>query len=163
MNQAVNPLSRQISGNHYKDLAIQPVMFAEINELTFCQGNVAKYLTRHRTKNGRADVEKAIHFAELMIEVAQPSWVLLLPLIKPHRLHEYAEKWEIMRQTLLGRSVQERCSVNRPAILPGIYSAVNKLDYLEASAIEAITYHPTLDNVQKGIQRMQELLRECYG
>jgi hypothetical protein len=34
---------------------------------------VIKYLTRHRTKNGAEDIQKAIHFLELLIELEYPE------------------------------------------------------------------------------------------
>ena len=43
-------LEKQVGGNHYKDCAIQPIEYIEKNNLTFCEGNIVKYVTRHRTK-----------------------------------------------------------------------------------------------------------------
>lgn len=58
----------QISGNHYKDLKIQPMEYALANKLDLAQGNVVKYVTRFRAKNGIEDLRKAIHCIELLIE-----------------------------------------------------------------------------------------------
>jgi hypothetical protein len=60
---------RQVGGDHYKNLAIQPVEYITANNLTFLEGNVVKYITRHSSKNGRADVEKAIHYCQLILEL----------------------------------------------------------------------------------------------
>ena len=68
-DEAFNALDKQVAGSHYKDLTIQPVEFIHANNLGFCEGNVVKYVTRWRDKNGVADLKKAIHYLELLIEL----------------------------------------------------------------------------------------------
>jgi hypothetical protein len=63
------PLGRQEGGSHYKDLAIQPVEYIHANALPFIEGSVVKYITRWRAKGGIADLRKAAHFIELLIEL----------------------------------------------------------------------------------------------
>lgn len=58
----------QVGGNHYKDLKIQPIEYIHANGLNFLEGNVVKYITRHRKKNGKQDLEKAKHCIDLLIE-----------------------------------------------------------------------------------------------
>lgn len=60
---------KQIGGDHYKDMAVQPVEYIHGNKLSFLEGNIVKYITRHRTKGGRADVEKALHYCELLLQL----------------------------------------------------------------------------------------------
>lgn len=62
-------LDKQVSGNHYKDCGIQPIEYIHANGLSYLEGNVIKYTTRHSKKNGRADIEKAIHYLELILEM----------------------------------------------------------------------------------------------
>lgn len=62
-------LDRQVSGNHYKGCKIQPIEYIHANDLDYFQGNVIKYTTRHKDKNGKADIEKAIHYLELILEL----------------------------------------------------------------------------------------------
>ena len=63
-------LEKQVGGNHYKDCKIQPVEFIVGNDLTFLEGNIIKYITRHRRKGeGRKDIEKVIHYAEMILEM----------------------------------------------------------------------------------------------
>ena len=62
-------LNKQVSGSHYKGLKIQPIEFIHANNLPFAEGCVIKYLTRWRDKGGIADLEKAKHFIELLIEL----------------------------------------------------------------------------------------------
>ena len=59
---------KQIGGSHYRSLKIQPSKFVIENELLFPEGNVIKYICRHRFKNGKEDLLKAIHFIEMIIE-----------------------------------------------------------------------------------------------
>ena len=59
---------KQIGGSHYKKMKIQPTKFVIENELLFPEGNVIKYICRHRFKNGKEDLLKAIHFIEMIIE-----------------------------------------------------------------------------------------------
>ena len=63
-------MNKQIGGTHYKDCAIQPIDYIVKNNLNFLEGNVVKYITRHKTKGeGRKDIEKVIHYAELILEL----------------------------------------------------------------------------------------------
>lgn len=64
-----SPLDKQVSGSHYKDKGIQPIVYIHANNLGFCEGNVIKYVTRHKDKNGAADIQKAIHYLELLLEL----------------------------------------------------------------------------------------------
>lgn len=60
--------SKQEGGSHYKEMAIQPTEFIHENSLDYFQGNVIKYVSRHKTKNGAEDVKKAIHYCQLILE-----------------------------------------------------------------------------------------------
>jgi hypothetical protein len=65
----VSALDTQVSGDHYKSLKIQPIEFIHANGIPFAEGSVIKYVTRWRDKGGLADLEKAKHFLELLIEL----------------------------------------------------------------------------------------------
>ena len=54
-DEAFNALEKQVAGNHYKDLPIQPVEYIHANALGYFEGNVIKYVSRWRNKNGVAD------------------------------------------------------------------------------------------------------------
>ena len=63
-------LKQQVGGEHYKGCKIQPVEYIHANGLDYLEGNVIKFITRHRTKGeGRKDIEKAIHYAQLILEM----------------------------------------------------------------------------------------------
>lgn len=62
------PSVKQEGGNHYKLLGIQPVEYIQANSLNFFEGNVVKYVTRHRSKNKAQDIKKAIHYLQLILQ-----------------------------------------------------------------------------------------------
>jgi len=62
-------LQKQEGGNHYKDFVIQPIEFIYKNNLGFCEGNIIKYVCRHRKKNGIEDLRKAKHYLEILAEL----------------------------------------------------------------------------------------------
>lgn len=68
----MSAFDKQVGGNHYKNMAIQPTEFCQKNKLNFCESVVIKYVCRHQDKNGRQDLEKAIHFLEMLIEMEYP-------------------------------------------------------------------------------------------
>ena len=69
----MDPYDKQVGGSHYKKMKIQPSKFVIENELLFPEGNVIKYICRHRFKNGKEDLEKAVHFIEMIIERDYPT------------------------------------------------------------------------------------------
>ena len=64
----MKPYDKQIGGSHYQDFKIQPSKFVIENELLYPEGCVIKYILRHRLKGKKQDLEKAIHFIEMIIE-----------------------------------------------------------------------------------------------
>lgn len=59
----------QIGGSHYKAKPIQPWDYIAANNLGYFEGNVVKYVSRHREKNGVTDLLKAKHYLEKLIEL----------------------------------------------------------------------------------------------
>ena len=64
---------KQIGGNHYKKYKIQPVEFIIKNNIGFVEGNIIKYILRFKDKGGIADLEKAKHYIELLIDSSKSS------------------------------------------------------------------------------------------
>ena len=60
--------SKQVGGDHYAVMKIQPIEFILANELGFCEGNVIKYLCRYKRKNGLEDLKKAKQYLDFLIE-----------------------------------------------------------------------------------------------
>lgn len=69
----VRAVDRQEGGNHYKDCAIQPIQYIFANELGFAEGNVIKYVSRWKAKNGVEDLRKARHYLDLLIEQVEAT------------------------------------------------------------------------------------------
>lgn len=71
----------QVGGTHYRN-GFQHWDLVAKYHLGYFEGQVSKYITRHRSKNGKQDVEKALHFLNKMIEVAQvpviPWWKIFV-------------------------------------------------------------------------------------
>jgi hypothetical protein len=61
---------KQVGGTHYKSFKLQHWDFVVRAGLGYLDGQVSKYVDRHRRKHGAQDVEKAIHFAEKLFEEA---------------------------------------------------------------------------------------------
>jgi hypothetical protein len=64
----------QVSGNHYKEMPIQPwaVMEAVLTHeefVGFLKGNILKYSLRAGRKEGSDDVNKAWHYKQKLMEV----------------------------------------------------------------------------------------------
>lgn len=67
----MSALEVQEGGDHYKTLKIQPIEYIHANGIAFAEGSVIKYVTRWRSKNGIADLKKARHFLDLLIELEE--------------------------------------------------------------------------------------------
>jgi|TARA_R110000803_G_scaffold51276_4_gene106091 hypothetical protein len=61
-------LDKQVDGTHYKGMKIQPAQFVNENQLLFAEGNAIKYICRHKLKGKRKDIEKAMHYLEMILE-----------------------------------------------------------------------------------------------
>ena len=63
-----NSLEDQIGGKHYRSMKIQPAEFINENKLFFAEGNAIKYICRHQSKGKAEDIEKAMHYLEMILE-----------------------------------------------------------------------------------------------
>lgn len=59
---------KQVGGNHYSKLKIDPYEYSMVNGLNPLQMNAIKYITRYPFKNGIEDLEKAKHTIDRLIE-----------------------------------------------------------------------------------------------
>jgi len=67
---------------HYTSNAIQPIDYIVANNMDFLEGNVVKYVTRYKSKNGLEDLRKALAYLDLLIareseDERKPSEVLM--------------------------------------------------------------------------------------
>ena len=60
-------LKQQVGGSHYQGCKIQPIEYITSNNLNFSEGNIVKYISRHRGKNKDEDIKKIIHYAKLIL------------------------------------------------------------------------------------------------
>lgn len=60
--------SKQIGGEHYSKLKIDPYEYSMVNGLNPLQMNAIKYITRYKDKNGVEDLKKSIHTINRLIE-----------------------------------------------------------------------------------------------
>lgn len=67
-NVTATVLDKQVGGNHYKKFKIQPAEFCHRNNIGYLEATAIKYLCRWRDKGGIQDLDKAIHFIELLKE-----------------------------------------------------------------------------------------------
>jgi hypothetical protein len=63
---------RQVGGGHYKN-QIQHWDFAASHDFDYFQGQITKYVTRWKKKNGLQDLLKAKHFLDKYIELNTPK------------------------------------------------------------------------------------------
>lgn len=59
---------RQVGGTHYTS-EIQHWDYVAANKLDYFQGQITKYITRWKKKNGVEDLKKARHFLDKYIEL----------------------------------------------------------------------------------------------
>jgi hypothetical protein len=67
----INKLEEMLSdegSEHYKHGSVQPAVFIRANDMPFFEGSAVKYIARHRhSKDGKRDLEKAIHYLRMII------------------------------------------------------------------------------------------------
>jgi hypothetical protein len=61
-------MSKQVGGDHYAKMKVQPIQFIVANDIPYREANAIKYICRHKNKNGKQDIEKAIHYLEMILE-----------------------------------------------------------------------------------------------
>ena len=83
-------LDIQVGGNHYKGLAYQPVQFSVDMCLNFIQGNIVKYVSRYKNKNGTEDLKKVLHYSQLGVELHPENFCLFSKV--EEKVGEFVEK-----------------------------------------------------------------------
>ena|GEM_PF-6298426 len=64
-----DPLRRQVGGDHYRSMAIQPAEFLRANGTPHIEGEAIYHILRHKQKAGAEDIRKAIHWLELILKL----------------------------------------------------------------------------------------------
>lgn len=66
----IKPDDRQVGGSHYKGTTYQHWDLAARANLGYFEGVITKYLVRYEKKAGLQDLDKADHYTEKLIELA---------------------------------------------------------------------------------------------
>ena len=53
---------------HYNQGSIEPIDYIVANKLSYCEGNVVKYISRWKFKNGVEDLKKAKQYIDFIID-----------------------------------------------------------------------------------------------
>ena len=83
-------LKKQVGGEHYKEMNVQPIELIASLELNFFQGNIVKYLSRRKGDDDITDWQKALHYCELAIKLDRKRNQLIETAIKDE-IRAYAE------------------------------------------------------------------------
>ena len=70
----MNNKKDNIKPDHYGDSGIDVIDFCQANNLDFMQGNVIKYITRYRKKNGLEDIRKAAEYINRILAAEYPEF-----------------------------------------------------------------------------------------
>lgn len=65
-----NANDRQVAGTHYRTSFQHWDLAAEL-DMGYFEGQITKYVTRHRSKKGKEDADKALHFAQKLLELVR--------------------------------------------------------------------------------------------
>jgi hypothetical protein len=73
VSKAIDTLETAVSGDdpinpNYYVGGIETTKYILSHKLNFCEGNIIKYVTRYKNKNGLEDLLKAKKYLELLIE-----------------------------------------------------------------------------------------------
>ena len=61
----------QVGGRHYIEKPFQPWDYIVGNKMGYLEGNIIKYISRYKEKNGLEDLIKASHYLDKLIEVTR--------------------------------------------------------------------------------------------
>lgn len=68
MDPMPGPGSSVSHPTHYAKNGIEPREYIRANDLNFNEGNIVKYITRHRKKDGVKDIVKVLTYAIFVLE-----------------------------------------------------------------------------------------------
>jgi hypothetical protein len=115
-------LQNQIGGNHYRKLPMQPVELAAKLSLDSFELNIIKYLSRYKSKNGLADIQKAEHYFDLMHDFGVNQvrwWHFYRPLMTAKRVRWIDTYCELNEIGPYERALMiQACSLWHPSALP---------------------------------------------
>lgn len=104
----------QVGGDHYKKLGYQPIELIHKLGLDFFQGNMLKYITRYKYKNGQEDLDKCIHYAKLAYELGPKDTLVIT--------HKYARPIEEIIEEIMLYKKENKLSNLQTEIILAIYN-----------------------------------------
>jgi hypothetical protein len=137
----MNTLEIQVGGSHYKSLPYQPIELFIPWGTRYAEAAVVKYVSRYRAKNGSEDLEKAIHFVELLRDLRYRRPVDML-----RRLWRWvgvAAAWP--KRVRLSRECDRFCDVNG-------FSAIQR------RAIRRIMLHTSEQDLDHCVSEIRRLI-----
>lgn len=71
----MNALQEQVGGSHYSEspAGYQPFEISHALRLNPIEHTALKYILRHRRKNGKQDIQKAIHTLQILLQLEYPN------------------------------------------------------------------------------------------
>jgi len=129
----MSALLEQHGGSHYLDMVIQPIEFIHANRLGYDEGTAVVYLSRWKSKGGIADLQKAKHHIELLLEFI--GSVTRLEGERPRAIVHMDEK-----------------------ISAGEYISANRIDDLEAAAIKSLVSWNYREDLERAISSINTLM-----
>ena len=61
-------LNNQVGGSHYQNYKVQPITWALDNHINAAEFSILRYLLRYKNKNGLEDLNKAIHYTQILMQ-----------------------------------------------------------------------------------------------
>lgn len=118
---------KQVAGDHYR-AKLQHWDFVVMMKLNYFEGQITKYVTRHRKKNGIQDLEKALHFAEKHLELLNTGAIpyTVGPMVESPLMARIALRDFIAANELSGleADIIEEVCLHEPSMVVGL---LNKL------------------------------------
>ena len=144
----MSALQEQHGGSHYMNMDIQPIEFIHSNGLGYDEGTAIAYLSRWKNKGGVADLRKAKHHIELLIQFRESGskWT-------PHKT---GDEWT--RTSAPRGTAPHRDSFH--IISAGEYVKANSIGELEGKAIRLLTDWNTREDLDAAVSSINALILE---
>lgn len=132
----------QVAGTHYRTPYQHWDLAADLF-LGYFEGQISKYVTRHRVKKGKEDLEKALHFAQKLLEMVRTHGR------KPMRLFPTAPQ---MEDYVVANCLNLREHVILKAILSWstVHDLENVVDFIQKLIVSEYGEGPTPSYVNQG-------------
>lgn len=111
--------TKQVGGDHYKVLGIQPMKFAMVNDWDCDAFQILRYVSRHMNKDGKKDIEKAIHCVDLRAEQIGPNNRSNTPILDRITMGEYVASNKFEGDTMLALLYLEEWTYSGSGIARG--------------------------------------------